>query len=312
MALLDYAFAILYYTFWCIGVLVFMCHSTRPLATLFRYFKKPLPQFKELYGRKNEPSWVVLIGLDDLTLEYGRLLADQGFQLLICKDLSSPHRFSSAKFHEIKVEGSIEEITFDSAECTKPECFKHLQVALEDKNLALIVCNIDYMSDSNEASSNLNSVQKTVELNCTTFGLIMRTILPYVRENKARCGILNVTSMMGVEGFPTYATYCGAQAYQNFMTIGLWKFVQEKADCLSYQPYIVRKNTFENVESFFAISPREAAASSLRDLGSRRWTLGHWKHGLASWLINTLPDSFRNSFLKRQVSHFKQHSKKVA
>lgn len=220
-------------------------------------------------GARGENAWALVTGASDgIGLAFSRKLASLGFNVILhgrnrkklghcVEELSS--QFPSARF---------EIVVADASDCSQINIDKIVS-SVEDKDLSFVINNVGQVQNQKKMSLELlqsDDIQSSLLINCLFASLVTRSLIPKLKQcsGSHRCGIINVSSIVGYVSSPSYSVYAATKAYNRTFSLSLSAELSgSNIDVLCCSPGFVASNITKEKPSLMVSSPDSIAAHTL-------------------------------------------------
>lgn len=215
--------------------------------------------------------WAVIAGgSEGVGAEFARLLAEDGFNLVLIARKPAPLEETAQRCRDLGVE--VRAIPVDLLE---PGSVSHIAEATADVEVGLLIYNAG-ASTCNEPflEAPLVDFQKVIDLNVTR---MLELVQHYGRAMapRKRGGILLVGSLAGYMGAWRHTVYAGAKAFSRIFAESLWLELRDhNVDVLELVLGVTRTPAMERVGLNFDVpgmivnEPAEVAAEGLAQLAN--------------------------------------------
>jgi short-subunit dehydrogenase len=213
--------------------------------------------------------WAVIPGgSEGIGAEFARMLAVDGFNLVLLARKTGPLEETAQKCRELGVD-----VRTLSVDLLDPESISRVVEATADLDVGLLIYNAG-ASTCNEPflEAHLDDFQKVTDLNVTR---MLALVQHYGRQMAARGrgGILLVGSLAGYMGAWRHTVYAGAKAFSRMFAESLWLELRERGvDVLELVLGVTRTPAMERVGLNFDApgmivnDPADVAAEGLAHL----------------------------------------------
>jgi short-subunit dehydrogenase len=218
--------------------------------------------------QKYGPWAVIAGGSEGVGAEFARMLADDGFNLVLLARKTGPLEETAQKCREFGVE--VRTLSIDLLEqqavSNVVEATADLEVGLFIYNAGASTCNEPFLE------ADLADFQKVTDLNVTR---MLELVQHFGRQMVARerGGILLVGSLAGYMGAWRHTVYAGAKAFSRMFAESLWLELRERGvDVLELVLGVTRTPAMERIGLNFDApgmivnDPAEVAAEGLAHL----------------------------------------------
>ena len=204
---------------------------------------------------------------------------------------------------------SVKTIVADFANSNDPSIIKSIAEQTKDLDLSLLVNNVGIDGDIWKAPHKHHV--NLVTVNCTTPTLMAKMFLERAMKRSKRSGVIEVSSMASIAAMPDLGAYGATKAFNVHLTMPLqWK-TKEKVDYLLLRPGRVAKAMLDNPKiDRVTCTTDQCVESTLRVLGHRAMTFGHYKHVLQGSLAQAAIWLFSYDFLAFCVKTISKKKKK--
>jgi short-subunit dehydrogenase len=244
-------------------------------------------------ANKYGPWAVIAGGSEGVGAEFARLLAEDGFNLVLIARKPEPLEATAQKCRGIGA--TVRTVSVD---LLAPDAVSRIASATADVAVGLLIYNAG-ASTCNELflESDLTEFQKVTDLNVTR---MLEMVQHYGREMVARRrgGILLVGSLAGYMGAWRHTIYAGAKAFSRIFAESLWLELREQGvDVLELVLGVTRTPAMERVGLNFDApgiivnDPAEVAAEGLAHLADGPVYVAGGNAGRAA--ANSVPDRAR-------------------
>ena len=97
--------------------------------------------------------------------------------------------------------------------------------------------------------------------------MMSNTIISKMLQRPHKCGIINISSISGINPIPYISVYSATKAFNDFFSKSIEMEYYKKIDILSVRPLYVESNLSKLQKSFTVASRNECAEASLNRLG---------------------------------------------
>ena len=220
--------------------------------------------------KKYGPWAVIAGGSEGVGAEFARLLAEDGFNLVLIARKPGPLEETAQRCRELGVQ-----VRTLSVDLLEPESISRIAATTADVEIGLLIYNAG-ASTCNEPflEAALSSFQNVIDLNVTR---MMDLVQHYGRLMVARRrgAILVVGSLSGYMGAVRHSVYAGAKAYSRMFVESLWLELREhNVDVLELVLGVTRTPAMERVGLNFDApgmivnTPDEVAREGLEHLAN--------------------------------------------
>jgi uncharacterized protein len=193
--------------------------------------------------KKYGPWAVIAGGSEGVGAEFARMLAEDGFNLVLIARKSGPLEETAARCRGLGVQ-----VRALSVDLLEPESVSRIAAATDDVEVGLLIYNAG-ASTCNEPfmTTPLSDFQKVIDLNVTR---MMHMVQHYGRPmvDRRHGGILVVGSLSGYMGAVRHSVYAGAKAFSRMFVESLWLELREyNIDVLELVLGVTRTPAMERV-----------------------------------------------------------------
>ena len=264
--------------------------------------------------RPGPDSWAVVTGsTDGIGLEYGKQLANKGYNvLLISRSQSKLDTVSGCIKKDCPKARKVETLAFDftSTDYSKIE----EKVNSLEGSIDVLVNNVG-ASHAYHYFTKLESstIDNLININIISVTKMTHLILPKMEANR-RGIIINLGSCAGSLPTPLLAVYSATKAYIDFLSRALYFEYKNKGIIIqSVLPGFVSTSMSRMKPSLTIPSAESYVRSVLSTVGIERRTYGFWAHKLYGNLISTVNffipmEDFMSTVLMSMLEGFRQNS----
>ena len=221
-----------------------------------------MSDFKARYG-----SWGLVAGASEgLGVAFAERLAARGMNILLVArrgELMEQVAENLRQNHDVEVRCLVQDLA-------AADLAVALREATSDLDLGILIYNAAFVPMGSFVNADEEDVQQLMKVN--TLGLMasVRTLVPGMRE-RGRGGVILVSSLAGLQGFPGIAGYSATKAFINNLAEALW--YELKSDGIDVMGCIAGAMPTPGYTRVFkdlapgAMDPEDAAERALRALG---------------------------------------------
>ena len=221
-----------------------------------------MSDFKARYG-----SWALVAGASEgLGVAFAERLASRGMNtLLIARRGDLMDRVAEDLRHNHGVE--VRCLVQDLAAADLADA---LREATSEIDLGIMIYNAAFVPMGPFVDTDEEEIQQLMKVNTLGLMAAVRTLVPGMRE-RGRGGVILVSSLAGLQGFPGIAGYSATKAFINNLAEALW--YELKADGIDVTGCIAGAMPTPGYTKVFkdlapgAMDPEEAAERTLKALG---------------------------------------------
>jgi len=220
--------------------------------------------FKERYG-----PWALVAGASEgLGAAYAHALAQRGLDLLL---VARRARLLS------ELAASLTETTGSQVRClegdlSSSEFRDELIAACSEIDLGLVVYNATHAPVGEFVSAQLRDLERSIDVNVRAPVYLLHSLLPQL-EQRARGGVILMTSLAGDQGSPRLAAYAASKAYTRILAESLWHETKDRGvDVIACCSGAVRTPGYLEAAGKDApgtLDPEQVVQRTLRSLGRR-------------------------------------------
>lgn len=244
-----------------------------------------MSDFKARYG-----SWAVVAGASEgFGVAFAERLAARGMNLLLI-----------ARRGELleKVAASLREAFHVQVRClvqdlTDPNLGQSLKEATSDMDLGVLIYNAAYVPMGSFIDAEDDDIEQLMRVNALGMVAAVRALVPGMRA-RGRGGLILVSSLAGLQGFPGIAGYAATKAFITNLGEALWyelapHGIDAMACIAGAMPTPGYKKVFRDLAPG-AMSPHDAAERTLKALGKGpRFIPGFVNNLVAKTTLNLFP-----------------------
>lgn len=260
---------------------------------LFNAWYGPKRNLSLIYGKGSFA--LITGGSEGIGEEFAMQFAKRGFNLILVSRSLEKLAQAKAKIQK-EVKGCvIHTVSFDFATLHKMEDFdfsKAWGLDLRAIDISVLVNNVGIGSMGQAFYDYpLEKVQQMIEVNCLSQALLSSYIIRQMTKRSGRSCIVHVSSMSAVRKLPFLDLYGATKRFNYHFGRSMTGFYG-KVDVYNYMPSYVDTAMTSRIQNSNKVSPQESVSSAMNNIGSFRTTFaGHWKHELATYALNIIPES---------------------
>mmetsp|Transcript_4423 Transcript_4423/g.4957 ORF Transcript_4423/g.4957 Transcript_4423/m.4957 type:complete len:309 (+) Transcript_4423:57-983(+) len=277
------------YCFAGIGVVWVLVKILALMAACWKYFGRGVADVNQRYGCQGN-SWAVITGgSDGIGKGFAEVLAQQGVNVCIVARNEEKMGNVAGQLKMLNPEIQTRCVVADFAKSYQEDFYPRLMGKIEDLDICLLVNNVGVVHVSREADLTEQQIRDLINVNIVSHAVLQKYVVERMRARSQRSAIINLSSYSGEHYAPMYSLYSGSKAFNNYLSIATSEEEREKVDIISFRPMWVQTPMTEGSNGAGVIDPITAAKCCLRDLPYNRWTIGHWKHALNTWMLEKYP-----------------------
>ena len=235
----------------------------------------------DLIARYGKGSWAFVTGsTDGIGFGFADNLAKRGFNVIICardaKKLAEKKSLLEKKHPKVK----FATIQADFSQITDPALAERIAKELEPYDVSVLVNNVGLGTLGVPITeTTMESSQRMVLVNCITPVLMAKIFLERVKSRKSRSAIIELSSVASIAPLAKKEIYSATKSFNRFFAMSMNPKVKSLVDYLILKPGFVTTALTDNRKSdFITCNVDECVNSTLKVLGQRQQTYGHWKH----------------------------------
>lgn len=249
----------------------------------------------DLITRYGRGSWAFITGsTDGIGFGFADNLAQRGFNVIICardaKKLVEKKQLLEKKYPKNK----FATIQADFSESTNPALAERIAKELEPYDVSILVNNVGLGTMGVPITeTTMESSQRMVVVNCISPVLMAKIFLERVKQRKFRSAIIELSSVANIAPLAKKEIYSATKRFNRHFAMSVAPKVKSLVDYLILKPGFVSTPLTENREiDAFTCDVNGCVNSTLKVLGQRDQTFGHWKHiikghvfGAIAWIF---------------------------
>jgi short-subunit dehydrogenase len=239
------------------------------------YFFRPLlfpPNLRKLFNRSNSAYAIVTGGSKGIGIEIARLLAKQGFNLILVarneEDLKHARNDLLVQFPG----RDILTFSMDASRATSEE-YEQLFRFMDGKDISILINNVGVHNDIPQYVDEMSSeeVNRIIAVNCTYQVVLTSKVIPLLKLSTrnnlgGRALIMNISSLTSKMAMPLLTCYAATKSFEEHFSVGLAAELDPfNIDVLCLRPGLtVSKMSGISTPSMFIPSAATMASSCLR------------------------------------------------
>ena len=128
---------------------------------------------------------------------------------------------------------------------------------------------------------------------------------------KRKSCIINLSSFSSYFALVGGAGYCSSKLYDDFLSRALTYEYKEKIDFLSFKPLLVSTPLTRNLAGCLILNKNECVKGSLRVVGCRTESFGHWSHHIQGEVSMIFSKGVQDFFGRLYWKWFTKHSHSI-
>lgn len=237
-------------------------------------------------------SWAVVTGASDgIGREFAQVLAENGFNLVLCA--RREERLQSLAAILQRDYGIDCEIV--AADLSQPEGIARLHRLADEHDVGLLIASAGFGTSGWFLDGELANEQQMLSVNCAA---VLEQCLHYSKKFAARGkgGIVLMSSVLAFMGTPRSANYAATKAYIQSLAEGLRAELKPLGvDVIASAPGPIATGfaSRANLQMAQSLKPRVVATQTLAALGKQGTVRPGWLSKLLGWSLATAPRSLR-------------------
>jgi short-subunit dehydrogenase len=245
----------------------------------------------DLLNRYGRGSWAFITGsTDGIGFGFADNLAKRGFNVIICarnpEKLATKKKLLEQKHPKVK----FATIQADFSDITNPELAERIAKELEPYDVSILVNNVGLGTKGTAITdTTMESSQRMVVVNCVTPVIMAKIFLERVKERKFRSAIVELSSVANIAPLAKKDIYSATKRFNRHFAMSIQPKVKSLVDYLILKPGFVSTPLTDNREiDALTCDVDGCVNSTLKVLGQRAQTFGHWKHIIKGHLLGAL------------------------
>jgi 17beta-estradiol 17-dehydrogenase / very-long-chain 3-oxoacyl-CoA reductase len=253
--------SIIFYT----GLLVFIKLAFNIGYAINRgYFRKGY-NLVERYGKD---SWCLVTGATGgVGGELCKYAAEKGLNVIISgrnqEKLTKVEKEVQKEFPKVKTRT----LRIDFNESQEFSYYEGVCDEVKDLDVSMLINNAALLHMAPYEDMYLQQVKDMMEANVFGVAVLTKIFLMRFLQRKNRSGIVNISSVGGIQPSPYAQFYSATKALVTSFTRALNKEVEDRVDVLTNSPCYIQTNMSNNSSGPHVATPRQVAHSIFRDVG---------------------------------------------
>lgn len=266
---------------------------------------------KNMAKRYGKGSWAVVTGgSDGIGKEYCYQLAKRDFNIVIIARNEEKTKAVAEdvmkKYPNIKARV----VVADFANSAKEGFFENIYEQLKSLDISMIVVNAALPVLGALHTMPYNVARDMIIVNCMPQVMLARYFIPQMLKRKEKSAFISISSFAASFVRPYEGLYSATKVFMDFFSRAIAEEYPQ-LDILCVKPGLVSTRLLNWAKpDLRTCTTADFVNTSLRYLGRKTHTHGHWKHRLTAWTFEIMPEWLRMNRLIARSKNLKEIGEK--
>jgi len=284
-----------------IGLIVFLKAFVFSVKFVNSHFLRKRKDLKERYGHN---TWACVTGCTGgIGQSFAEELAREGFNIVLVSRSEAKLKETAANLKKINPAISTSIVVADFSKENSLDFYSRIGKEINKHDVSVLVNNAGIAYRGNLELIEESEAKEMVDLNCTSYVMITKHVIPQMLKREKRSSIIFVASCLGLYPMSGNAVYSASKSFNDFLGRGISHELSHKIDVMVLRPSITQSsmNPYDGLTT-----PAQVVNGTLRDLGYQTTTNGYILHSIFGALLplvtSTVPSFISAKFMIKEFN----------
>lgn len=264
------------------------------MRSFARHYLRKGFSLHERYAKGHGASWAVVTGgSDGIGLEICHQLAARGFNICIVSRNAAKIDGRLAELVAAHPTIATRAVVVDFGRLFKISDYQErIGAALQDIDVAMLFLNAGFVRVGSFTDITAQEIEQSVMINVMQPIYTAKALVDQMLSRKHLSAIVITSSGLGSMAIPGCVDYSCGKSFATLLGEGLNYELAGKIDCMAWQSgKVATKMNGATADGSHCVTPKQAVAGMLNDLGRESLTYGCVAHSKSMFMVSLLPQS---------------------